>query len=274
MAPLLAWNRARNHPSTVGGQGWRGVGRVGNLPIVRSVDWWSEITARVLPAAEPIPLAGTPLIGTIVAALAVVVIAPLWRVLRLAITLVHELGHAFAGRLVGRRFTGFVVRGDMSGHAVTVGPSRGPGRIVTTWAGYPMPALVGATMVWLAEAGWAAGLLTAYLVLLLVSLTRVRSLLTLVVLAVATAATATLWWWRDDAVQTHVLVGAGIVLIVGAWRHLAAVASGGRGDRSSDPAVLAQLTWLPRPVWVLSFVLALAVATYVAGATLWVGLNR
>ena len=63
-------------------------------------------------------------------------------VLRLGVTLVHELGHAFVGMLVGRRFTGFVLRGDMSGHAVTVGPPRGIGRLVTTWAGYPMPGVV------------------------------------------------------------------------------------------------------------------------------------
>ena len=76
--------------------------------------------------------------------------------MRLAVTLVHELGHALVGLAVGRRFTGFVLRGDMSGHAVTVGPARGPGRVLSTWAGYPAPAVVGAALVWAAGRGWAA----------------------------------------------------------------------------------------------------------------------
>ncbi|NLJ53890.1 MAG: M50 family metallopeptidase [Intrasporangiaceae bacterium] len=237
------------------------------------MDWPTEIADRVRPVAEAIPLEGSPLVATLVLALAVVVIGPLWRVLRIAITLVHELGHAFVGVLVGRQFTGFVVRGDMSGHAVTVGKRRGPGRIITTWAGYPMPAVVGAVMVVLAEHGYGAPLITSLVVLLALAFIRIRSVLTLLVMVAALAATAALWWWRDDALQTHVLVGAGIVLIVGAWRHLAAVAVGGPGDRGSDPAVLAQLTWLPRPVWALSFVVAIALATVVAGLTIASGLG-
>src|SRR5688500_5955386 len=113
----------------------------------------------------------------LVAALVAVAVSALWRVLRIAVTLVHELGHALVGMAVGRRFTGFVLRGDMSGHAVTVGPSRGSGRVVTTWAGYPAPALVGALMVGAAARGWAAPLVTAALLVLLLALVRVRTLL-------------------------------------------------------------------------------------------------
>ena len=55
---------------------------------------------------------------------------------------------------------------------------------------------------------------------------------------VALGATGALWWWRDDALQAQVLVGIGIVLLVGAWRHLGAVLRS--RDRGSDPAVLAR----------------------------------
>src|SRR6476661_4004970 len=92
----------------------------------------------------------------LVAALLVVAVPAVWQVLRLAVTLVHELGHAMVGLAVGRRFTGFVLRGDMSGHTVTGGPTRGPGRVLSTWAGYPAPAVVGAALVWTAGRGWAA----------------------------------------------------------------------------------------------------------------------
>ena len=157
----------------------------------------------------------------LVAAVLVVAVPPVWQVLRLAVTLVHELGHALVGLAVGRRFTGFVLRGDMSGHAVTVGPARGPGRVVSTWAGYPAPAVVGAALVWTAGRGWAApgphrccSSSAAW-----PSSGCVRCSPRSVML-VALGATGALWWWRDDAVQAQVLVATGIVLLVGAWRHL------------------------------------------------------
>ena len=237
------------------------------------MEWTTELTDRITPVAAAVPLEGRPLLLTVLLAAVAVVVDPLWRLLRIAITLVHELGHAFVGILVGRRFTGFVVRGDMSGHAVTVGPARGAGRVATTWAGYPVPALVGAAMITLAETGWAATLLTSILVILLVALTRIRSLLTLVVMTAAFAGVGALWWWRDDLLQAHVLVGAGIVLVVGAWRHLGAVLAVGRGDRTSDPAVLAQLTGVPRVLWILSFVVVMAGVTLAAGRIVAAGLS-
>ena len=238
------------------------------------MDCASAIAERLTPAATTIPLEGSPLVVTLLLAAVAVVVEPLWRLLRVGITLVHELGHAFVGILVGRRFTGFVVRGDMSGHAVTVGPARGAGRVVTTWAGYPMPALVGAAMIIVAETGWGATLLTVTLAVLVLAALRIRSALTFLVMVAALAAVGARWWWRDDALQAHVLVATGIVLIVGGWRHLGALAGGGRRDRTSDPAVLAQLTGAPRLVWVSSFVLVMALASAAAVLTLSTGLTR
>ena len=221
---------------------------------------------RVQPVGE-VTLSGTPLLVVLGAALVVVGVRPLWSVLRLAVTLVHELGHAGVGVLSGRRFTGFVLRGDMSGHAVTVGPARGFGRVATTWAGYPAPAVVGALLVVLAVAGWGPAVLAAVLLVLVLSLVRARSVLTVAVVLAVGAATATLWWSAGDLLQAQVLVGTGLVLLVGAWRHLGAVA--GSRDGQSDAAVLARLTPLPRTVWLLSFVVVCAGATWVvAGAVL------
>ena len=237
------------------------------------MDWVSGIAERVTPAATTIPLEGRPLVITLLLATVAVVIEPLWRLLRVGITLVHELGHALVGVLVGRSFTGFVVRGDMSGHAVTVGPARGVGRVVTTWAGYPMPALVGAAMIAVAETGWGATLLTATLAVLVFAALRIRSALTFLVMVAALAGVGAVWWWRDDALQAHLLVATGIVLIVGGWRHLGALAGAGRRDRTSDPAVLAQLTRVPRLLWVSSFVLVMGVSSAAAALTLSAGLT-
>jgi hypothetical protein len=152
----------------------------------------------------------------------------------------------------------------MSGHAVTVGPARGAGRVLTTWAGYPAPAVVGAAAVWVAGRGWAAPALTLGLAVLVVALLRVRSFLTAVAVLGALAAIAALWWWRDDQLQATVLVALGVVLLVGAWRHVASVARS--RDRGSDTAVLAGLTRVPRALWTGTFLLVCAAASALAAA--------
>src|SRR6478672_8630485 len=156
---------------------------------------WDELRTRIVTAPGDVAMGAPAVTVAVLAALLVVAVPPVWQVLRLAVTLVHELGHALVGLAVGRRFTGFVLRGDMSGHAVTVGPSRGVGRVLSTWAGYPAPAVVGAALVWTAGRGWAAPTLTGVLVVLLTALVRVRSLLTAVVMLTALGAAGALWWW-------------------------------------------------------------------------------
>jgi hypothetical protein len=231
------------------------------------MDVGTELSSR-LGSATPGLTAGA-LATAALAALAVVLVPTVWLQLRIAVTLVHELGHAIIGVAFGRRFTGFVVRGDMSGHAVTVGPARGIGRIATTWAGYPMPALVGLLMVWSATAGYAAALLFACLVTLVVVLVFVRSAGTLATVAAAGAGIGALWWWRNDEVQVLAVVTTGLVLLIGAWRHLGALTSAhGRRDRGSDAAVLRQLTGIPAAVWIATFVAVLAAASWAAARLL------
>jgi hypothetical protein len=225
---------------------------------------WQQVWARVVPVTGDVTMPAPAVTVALTGAVLVVALPPVWQVLRLAVTLVHELGHAVVGIAVGRRFTGFVLRGDMSGHAVTVGPSRGAGRVVSAWAGYPAPAVVGAVLVWAAGRGWAASVLTVMLAVLLVASIRVRSLLTALVTVVVLGSTGALWWWRDDSVQAQVLMGSGIVLLVGGWRHLGAVMAS--HDRASDPAVLAALTHVPRALWNASFVLVCAAASALAAA--------
>lgn len=219
-----------------------------------------QLLDRLSPAGPAPDLEG----WVLVAVLAVGCIAatwwPAWRTLRLGVTLVHELGHALVGMACGRRFTGFVLRSDMSGHAVTVGPARGAGMVATTWAGYPAPGVVGAAVVLLATVGWSAPALSVVLVGLLAALTRVRSALTGLVVLTVTAATGALWWWRDDALQQQVLVGVGVLLLIGAWRHLATLLP--RPEPASDPGALARVTGVPALLWVASFALVLAGATW------------
>ena len=235
------------------------------------MEWFDAIASRARPAAGAVALSAPEVTIVLLLALIVVITPPIWQVVRLGVTLVHELGHAGVGILVGREFTGFVLRGDMSGHAVTRGRPRGPGRIVSTWAGYPMPALLGAAVVWAALRGWSAPVITAMIAILVVALIRVRSALTVLVVLAALAWLGALWWWGSDALQPQVLLGLGCVLLVGAWRHLSAVL----GDHSSgsDPGVLASLSHLPRTVWNASFVLVCAASTWVVAVEVLQGLR-
>jgi len=235
------------------------------------VEWFDAIASRARPAAGAVALSAPEVTIVLLLALIVVITPPIWQVVRLGVTLVHELGHAGVGILVGREFTGFVLRGDMSGHAVTRGRPRGPGRIVSTWAGYPMPALLGAAVVWAALRGWSAPVITAMIAILVVALIRVRSALTVLVVLAALAWLGALWWWGSDALQPQVLLGLGCVLLVGAWRHLSAVL----GDHSSgsDPGVLASLSHLPRTVWNASFVLVCAASTWLVAVEVLRGLR-
>ncbi len=228
--------------------------------------WVDAVRERAWPVAEGVRLSTTGLSGVVAVVLVLILVPVLWRRLRLAVTLVHELGHALVGMAVGRRFVGFVLRGDMSGEAVTSGAPRGLGRAATTWAGYPAPPLLGAALVWLAVRGWSAPALTGAVLVLLLALTRVRSVLTAVVVGTVLAGAVAAWWWRDDLLQQGLLVAVGSLLLLGGWRHLSALVR----DRSrvSDPAVLGSLTHLPGAVWTLTFVLVHAGATWVVAGLL------
>ncbi|WP_454085560.1 M50 family metallopeptidase [Georgenia sp. Marseille-Q6866] len=228
----------------------------------------TAVLSRLRPGA-PLAELGVPdaaVWAALGAGLLVVGVRPLWRLLRVAVTVVHELGHAIVGVLVGRSFTGLVLRPDMSGHAVTVGRSRGPGRVATTWAGYPAPALVGLALVLAGTSGWTGPTTFVLALLLLLGLLRSRSVYTVLVMVAALVAAGWLWWAADERVRGLALLTAGVVLLLGAWRHLGAVLRA--PDRGSDPAVLARLTRVPAALWVLSFAVVLAASSWVAAGRL------
>ena len=226
--------------------------------VTDAADWFALAWARLQPDGA-LSVDATVLAAAGLALLTLLVPAA-WRWTRIAVTVVHELGHAVVGMMAGRRFTGLVLRPDMSGHTVTVGRTRGFGLAASTWAGYPAPALVGAGVARLALEGWAPPLLAAGAVLTLLGLSRARSLYTGVVLLVLAAGLGVLWWWGTAQVQGAALLGVGLFLLGGAWRHLLAVAA--RPGWDSDPGILARLTHLPRVMWVVSHAVTIAAASW------------
>ena len=69
-----------------------------------------QLGSRIVPATTRPELVASTLWLIVVGAVLVVALPGVWRLARLLVTLVHELGHALVGLAVGRRFTGFVVR--------------------------------------------------------------------------------------------------------------------------------------------------------------------
>ena len=189
-------------------------------------DTWNDLLARASSVVGLDP-------GVLWPALAILLIVLAWaparRWGRTLVTIVHEAGHAAVGIMVGRSFRGFVVSRDLSGHAVTAGKPTGPGRVATSWAGYPAPAVLGAVVVLLAL----KGLLVA-------------------------ALTGALWWWGGQW-RDGVVAGTGLALLVGAWDSLRDVAAS--RDPSQDHRTLAHLTRVPAGVWLASWFLVDAVAT-------------
>lgn len=226
---------------------------------------WAGIVSRLAPLPDGFVPGRWVLLALAAAGLAVAV-PMVWRYARIAVTIVHELGHAGVGMLLGRRFTGFVVSGDMSGQAVTVGPTRGIGRVLSAWAGYPMPALIGALLVLLSLSPWPRTSLGVACAVLVVCLVFARSWHTVAALLVTAIVCGGVFWLGSASVCAALTLGAGVFLLLGAWRHLGTVMRSGR--RQDDPQQLAQLTGVPAALWNLSYVIVLAGCTYWAGRLL------
>lgn len=221
---------------------------------------WQEVVAHSVPAAPPAPRSLWP-VPLLVALVVLVPSARRWG--RALGTVVHEAAHAVVGMLVGRRFHGFTVARDLSGAAVTSGPQRGLGRVLTSWAGYPAPALLGTALAVAALRGWVGLVLAALCGGLLLLMTMSRSWRTAVLVGLCALLFLGLWWWGDAVLplRAGVLAGVGVVLLLSAWDALLDVARS--RDGGQDHRTLARITVLPAWVWVGSWGLVCAACTWV-----------
>ena len=93
-----------------------------------------------------------------------------------SVTVVHELGHAFAALMTGQLVKGIHLRIDHSGAMHSL--SRRNSRAGAAWSGfwgYPAPAVVGAALVWAAYAGWSGLALSVSALLFLATLLFIRN---------------------------------------------------------------------------------------------------
>lgn len=160
--------------------------------------------------------------GVVIAlALGVVVVTAvprLWRVLRQASTIVHEMGHVLAAWATGRRVSGIKLHSDTSGVTTSSGKPYGLGLLITTLAGYPAPGALALGMAALASAGYAGASLTLFNVMLVLALLLSRNVVGVVSCVLALLAAGSIWWFNDETVVVYTAVALSVFYAVAGLR--------------------------------------------------------
>lgn len=195
-----------------------------------------------------------------------------YRIVRHAVTIVHEAGHATVAVLTGRQLRGIKLHADTSGVTVSRGRPRGPGMVVTVAAGYPAPALLGLAGALVLNQGYAVATLSGFVLICAVMLAQIRNFYGLWVLLVAGVAVGALTWLLPAEVASWIAYLLVCSLLLAAPRSVVELQRSRRrgGARGSDADQLAQLTGLPALLWVGGFAVVCLLAL-VSGGILLLG---
>lgn len=206
---------------------------------------------------------------TAVVALAAVLIRRVWRIVRNAITIAHEGGHALAAVLSGRRLQSIRLRSDTSGLTVTRGKPSGPGMLITLVAGYVTPSLIGLAGAWLLVEHRITISLWLCLVLLLAVLLMIRNVYGFLAVIVTGAAVFGVSWFASATTQAaFAYAGVWFLLLGGVRPVFELVRQRRRGEApDSDADQLARFTHVPGLLWCGLF-LVVSVGALAVGATI------
>jgi hypothetical protein len=191
-------------------------------------------------------------IVTGVAALLVITPRQLWALTRNAVTIAHEGGHALIGVLCGRRLRGIRLHSDTSGLTVSSGKPYGLGMVLSLFAGYVTPSLLGLAGAGLLGLGRITLLLWVSLVLLLAVLVMIRNVYGALAVLVVGAVVFLVSWFASPAAQAAFAFAGVWFLLLGGVRpigELQRLRSRGRAP-DSDADQLARLTRVPGLFWV------------------------
>jgi hypothetical protein len=187
----------------------------------------------------------------------VVALSWLWRPARNVITIVHEAGHAIVAVLAGRRLAGIRLHSDTSGLTLTKGKPYGPGMVLTGFAGYIAPSLLGLGFAALLAGGRVTELLVACALLLIGVLLVVRNVFGIFSVLVTGAVLLVVSKWAPVEVQAPFAHLITWFLLLGGIRSVGELQSKrhrGRA-RDSDADQLARLTGAPGLFWVGTFMM-------------------
>lgn len=224
-------------------------------PLISSDSVPAQIWDQIKTSTEPLGTAPTLLIALAVGVL--VVLNPTWQILRNVITIAHEGAHAFVALLVGRKLQSIKLHSDTSGLTVSRGKPRGFGMILTAFAGYVGPALVGLLGAWVVSHGFTLGWVWAFVVVLVLMLFKVRNLFGAWVLALTGAILGCAAWFAPDSVRVYVAYALVWLFLLGAPKAVFELIRTVRTKRTgtSDAEMLGKLSWFPAGFWLFTFVL-------------------
>jgi hypothetical protein len=210
------------------------------------------------------------LVGLLVAAAALSLPRISWQYFGLFTTLVHELGHAFAALLSGRRISGIQIHRNHAGSARTVG--RGMlGTVISGFFGYPTPAIVGAILFWCVLNGYQNVALVVGTVVIALTALFIRNWFGALVVIVSAVTSGAIWYFGTPTVQGYTLLVVGVALMVGSVRAFVGLVSVHTSRRrelaSSDAYLLYQRTHIPSPIWLLLMAGVIGASLYFAATS-------
>jgi hypothetical protein len=228
-----------------------------------------DVLARVWDDAVGIqpPPQDLAVLATGLFALALVAVPEAWRVARHVVTIAHEGAHGVAALVSGRRLAGIRLHSDTSGLTVSRGRPTGPGMVLTAFAGYVGPGLLGLGAAYLLRERHALAVLWLAVLLLGLLLLQIRNFYGLYAVLVAGLGVLAVSWWASEQAQSLVAYAGTWFLLLAAPRPVLELQGQRRRGRArdSDADTLARLTRLPGLVWVGIF-LAVTGACLVVGA--------
>lgn len=195
---------------------------------------------------------------TVIATVALCFIPKFWLYLRHFSTLTHEVGHAVVGMLTGGRLRGIALHPDSSGETTTahvVGRNK-ISRVLTSFAGYPSPAIYGTALLITIASGYQNSAWIIMLSMSILCLVFARSFFTVIVgLSFAVAPFLFLFVAQEAplVLQNSVAYAFIGVLLYGSVRSLVELTNlTHRGlDEGADSVSLQKYTGISRWFWLV-----------------------
>src|SRR5262245_53018404 len=204
------------------------------------------------------------------AALAAISVRSVWHILRNIVTIAHEGGHALAALLTGRQLQGIRLHSDTSGVTVSSGKPYGPGMIVTAFAGYVTPPLLGLGAAGLLAIGHITAMLWAGVLLLAAVLLLIRNVYGVLSVVTTGAVIFVVSWFGSSTVQATFAYAFTWFLLLAGARPVVELQSKRARGRAPDSAAdqLARLPGMPGVMWVFGFGLVARLAVLAGGVWL------
>ncbi|MCY9787635.1 M50 family metallopeptidase [Nocardiopsis sp. EMB25] len=224
-------------------------------------DVWREVLS-VQPAPDQWII-----IAAAVLALAAVLLGPPWRVARNVVTIAHEGGHALVALLSGRQLTGIRLHSDTSGVTVSRGRPTGVGMILTVFAGYVSPSMVGLLGILMLMSDRITALLWLSILVLAAMLLMIRNVYGVVSIVGTGAVVFGVSWFTPPEVQAAFAYLFIWFLLFAGVRPVfeLQVQRMRQPSPHSDADQLARLTGVPGTLWVVVFALVNIAVTALGG---------